>query len=93
MGFDSGFLHDRHSPALAYKPGDPDWGGLNWLQPTDPERWIKYSVVWYSQRVIHALGIAQIEHYAIEHSDSVMLIFPVILVRQMDLIGLGSDPR
>jgi len=64
MGFDSGFLHDRHSPALAYKPGDPDWGGPNWLQPTDPERWIKYSVVWYSQRVTHALGIAQVEHYA-----------------------------
>ena len=64
MGFDSGFLHSEHSPVLIYKPGDPDWGGASWLQPTDPERWIKYSVVWYSQRVTHALGAARVEHYA-----------------------------
>lgn len=63
MGFDAGYLHDAHTPVLTYKPGDPDWGGANWLQPTDPTRWIKYSVVWYSQRITHALGAAKVEGY------------------------------
>lgn len=64
MAFDSGVLEDEHSPVLDYKPGEPDWGGSAWLQPTDPERWIKYSVVWYSGRITHALGAQQVEHYA-----------------------------
>lgn len=64
MGFDAGYLHDDHTPVLNYQAGDPDWGGANWLQPTDPARWIKYSVVWYSQRITHALGAAKVGHYA-----------------------------
>lgn len=64
MGFDSGFLKSEHDPILEYKAGDPDWGGANWLQPTDPERWIKYSVVWYSGRVTHALGAPRVAQYA-----------------------------
>jgi beta-lactamase class D len=64
MGFDSGFLTDAHTPVLNYKAGDPDWGGANWRQPTDPTRWLKYSVVWYSQRVTHALGEARLTDYA-----------------------------
>lgn len=63
MGFDSGFLKDEHSPVLDYEAGDPDWGGANRLQPTDPERWIKYSVVWYSGRITHALGAPRVEQY------------------------------
>ncbi len=63
MGFDAGYLHDAHTPILDYAPGDPDWGGANWLQPTDPARWIKYSVVWYSQRITHALGASKVEDY------------------------------
>lgn len=64
MGFDAGLLQSEHKPVFNYHAGDPDWGGANWLQPTDPERWIKYSVVWYSQRVTHALGQARLEQYA-----------------------------
>lgn len=64
MGFDSGFLTDAHAPVLSYKVGDPDWGGEAWRQPTDPMRWLKYSVVWYSQRVTHALGEARVTDYA-----------------------------
>jgi beta-lactamase class D len=64
MGFDSGFLVDAHAPVLAYRAGDPDWGGEIWRQPTDPARWLKYSVVWYSQRVTHALGEARVSAYA-----------------------------
>lgn len=48
---------------LAFKEGDPDWGGDNWRQPTDPTRWLKYSVVWYSQRITHALGEKRLQQY------------------------------
>lgn len=64
MGFDGGFLIDAHAPVLSYKVGDPDWGGPNWRQPTDPTRWLKYSVVWYSQRITHILGEARVTDYA-----------------------------
>ncbi len=64
MGFDSGVLTDAHAPVLSYKAGDPDWGGEAWRQPTDPTRWLKYSVVWYSQRITHALGEARVTAYA-----------------------------
>jgi beta-lactamase class D len=64
MGFDSGVLVNAHAPVLDLRPGDPDWGGAAWRQPTDPMRWLKYSVVWYSQRVTHALGQARVEDYA-----------------------------
>lgn len=63
MGFDSGFLEDEHSPTLAFRDGDPDWGGAAWREPTDPTRWIKYSVVWFTQRITHALGQARVEHF------------------------------
>jgi hypothetical protein len=44
MGFDATFLQDEHSPTLPYQPGDPDWGGPAWLEPTDAVRWLQYSV-------------------------------------------------
>ena len=65
MGFDSGFLEDEHSPTLPYVTGYPDWGGSDWRQPTDPARWIKYSVVWFSQQVTHALGELAFEQYVV----------------------------
>ncbi|MEP3438165.1 MAG: class D beta-lactamase [Hoeflea sp.] len=61
IGFDAGFLTGTNAPVLAFKPGYPDWGGANWTQPTDPERWMKYSVVWYSQQITAALGAEKIE--------------------------------
>lgn len=61
MGFDSGVLTEAHASILAFRPGDPDWGGAAWRQPTDPTRWLNYSVVWYSQRVTHALGQKRVE--------------------------------
>ncbi|MEM5492545.1 class D beta-lactamase [Hoeflea sp. AS16] len=63
MGFDSGFLTTINAPVLPFKPGDPDWGGRNWTQPTDPARWMKYSVVWYSQRLTADLGIGKLQKY------------------------------
>jgi len=64
MGYDAGFLSDTTTPALPFKTGYPDWGGPEWQQTTDPARWMKYSVVWYSQRITEALGVATLEDYA-----------------------------
>ena len=64
MGFDSGFLKDEHHPELPYEVGYVDWGGVNWMRPTDPTRWMKYSVVWYSQIVARALGAQRLADYA-----------------------------
>ncbi|HZZ13570.1 MAG TPA: class D beta-lactamase [Paraburkholderia sp.] len=64
MGYDAGFLKDEHTPTLPYREGYVDWGGQAWKQPTDPTRWLKYSVVWYSQQVTHALGEARFAQYA-----------------------------
>ncbi|MGH6760911.1 MAG: class D beta-lactamase [Phyllobacterium sp.] len=64
MGFDSGFLKDAHSPRLPFKEGYVDWRGDVWKQPTDPARWLKYSVVWYSQLITRELGEKRLEEYA-----------------------------
>lgn len=64
MGFDAGFLIDPDHPVLAFHEGDPDWGGANWRRDTDPADWMRYSVVWYSQRITHALGAEALTVYA-----------------------------
>ena len=64
MGFDSGFLKDSHAPFLPFREGYPDFGGADWKQPTDPMRWLQYSVVWYSQQITHALGEKTLHDYA-----------------------------
>jgi beta-lactamase class D len=64
MGFDSGFLKDAKAPSLPFRPGYPEWGGDDWRQLTDPERWMKYSVVWYSQQIAQHLGTQQLTSYA-----------------------------
>ena len=63
MGFDTGFLTTINTPVLPFKQGYSDWGGANWTQPTDPARWMKYSVVWYSQRLTADLGIGKLQTY------------------------------
>ena len=64
MGYDAGFLIDTRTPAIPFKQGYADWGGSEWQQTTDPTRWMTYSVVWYSQRIAEALGVAKLEDYA-----------------------------
>jgi len=64
MGFDSGFLKDAHDPVLPFRKGYADWGGAEWKKPTDPARWIHYSVVWFSQQVTQHLGAARFQKYA-----------------------------
>lgn len=63
MGADAGILQGPHEPVWNYQPAYPDWGGDAWRQPTDPARWIKYSVVWYSQLTAKALGQDRFQRY------------------------------
>ena len=63
MGYDAGFLNSEHDPVLKYRKGDPDWRA-SWLTDTDPQKWIRDSVVWYSQRVTAALGAQRFQHDA-----------------------------
>lgn len=64
MGYDSGFLEDARKPVLPYAEGYPDWGGDAWRQPTDPQRWLQFSVVWYSQQIARFLGARRLRGYA-----------------------------
>lgn len=63
MGFDSGFLSDPRTPVLPFKAGYPAWGGDNWTRPTDPGRWMRFSVVWYSQQMARHLGADRLRAY------------------------------
>lgn len=64
MGYDSGFLENAAEPVLPFLEGYPDWGGDAWRQPTTPQRWMAYSVVWYSQRIAEFLGYERLRDYA-----------------------------
>lgn len=63
MGFDAGILQDDHAPAWPFRQGYADWGGEPWRQTTDPARWMKYSVVWFSQQIAGQLGEARFQQY------------------------------
>lgn len=66
MGYDSGFLEDATAPKLPFREGYADWGGENWTQATDPTRWMKYSVVWFSQVMAQSLGEQKLHRYAVK---------------------------
>ena len=63
MGYDAGFLKDEHAPAIPFREGYTYWGNPAWRDTIDPASWMKYSVVWYSQQVTHALGAAKFKAY------------------------------
>lgn len=62
MGYDSGFLKDEHTPTLPFREGYVDWRE-NWKYPTDPSKWMKDSVVWYSQQITKSLGKERFAEY------------------------------
>lgn len=62
MGYDAGFLKDEHTPRLPFRPGYVDWRD-NWKEATDPAKWMRDSVVWYSQQVTQSLGKARFAAY------------------------------
>jgi beta-lactamase class D len=63
MGYDSGFLKDEHTPQLPFREGYLDWRD-NWKEATDPAKWMRDSVVWYSQQVTQSLGKERFAAYA-----------------------------
>lgn len=65
MGFDANILQDAQTPRLPFRAGYADWGGDAWRQPTDPERWMKYSVVWFSRQITPLLGVKILTDYAV----------------------------
>jgi beta-lactamase class D len=65
MGYDAGILKDAHTPALPFEKGYPDWIPA-WRSTTDPSKWMKESVVWYSQQVTKALGRERFARYVRE---------------------------
>lgn len=64
MAYDAGILRSAHEPVLAFQAGDPDWGGAYWTRNTDPIDWMRYSVVWYSQRITQMMGEQALARYA-----------------------------
>lgn len=62
MGFDAGILKDAQSPALPFKEGYADWRP-SWRHTTDPAKWMKDSVVWYSQEMTRKLGEPRFQNY------------------------------
>lgn len=62
MGFDSGVLRDEHTPSLPYKQRYAAWNP-SWRHGTDPARWLRESVVWYSDEVRSRLGAPAVRGY------------------------------
>lgn len=62
MGFESGILKDAHNPAWAYKP-EYDADMEKDRHKTDPVRWEKESVVWFSQKLTRELGTKKFKSY------------------------------
>lgn len=63
MAYDAGVLTDAHNPVMAFRTGDPDWGGANWTRDTDPTDWMRFSVLWFSQRITQAMGQETLSQY------------------------------
>ena len=62
MGFGSGVLRDEHTPYLPYKQSYAAWNA-SWRHGTDPARWLRESVVWYSDQVRARLGATAVRSY------------------------------
>jgi beta-lactamase class D/beta-lactamase class D OXA-42 len=63
MGYDSGFLIDEHHPVLPYREAYIDWG-KDARHAADPARWMRDSVVWFSQQVTQSLGKERLADYS-----------------------------
>ena len=55
MGFDSGELQDANHPKWPFKKGYDSYLA-EWKQETDPARWMRHSVLWYSKQLALKLG-------------------------------------
>lgn len=62
MAYDSGILTASDQPEWQYQEGYPDWSPL-WREPTTPARWMRLSVVWFSQQITTKLGEERFASY------------------------------
>ena len=62
MGFDAGILKDEQTPAWDYLP-EYNSNRKEEQARTDPTRWEKVSVVWYSQKLTTLLGKSAFQKY------------------------------
>ena len=62
MGFDSGILKDAHNPVWPYNPSYVTNREAE-RHETDPTRWEKESIVWYSQKLTRSLGAKKFKNY------------------------------
>jgi len=62
MGFDSGILKDEHNPSWPYDPAVKT-NREEERHETDPTRWEKDSIVWYSQRLTRTMGMDAFKKY------------------------------
>ncbi len=62
MGFDSGILVDAHNPSWAYDDSYETNREAE-RQTTDPLRWEKESIVWFSQKLTRTLGGKKFKSY------------------------------
>lgn len=62
MGFASGELVNAHEPVWHYRPSYEAYF-QNWRRDTDPQSWLRDSVVWYSQELTSAMGLPAIQGY------------------------------
>ncbi|HCF5286473.1 TPA: class D beta-lactamase [Pseudomonas aeruginosa] len=62
MGFDSGILKNEHTPEWSYRE-EYNASLETHRHSTDPARWEKESVVWYSQELTKKLGMEKFKNY------------------------------
>lgn len=62
IGYESGILKDAHNPIWPYKP-EYNSNRAEEKQDTDPTRWEKESVVWFSQQITQKLGKKKFQNY------------------------------
>lgn len=62
MGFDSGILKDAHAPVWPYDKSY-ETNREEEKRETDPTRWEKDSIVWYSQKLTRTIGMEKFRRY------------------------------
>jgi beta-lactamase class D len=63
LGYDAGILKDAHTPAWDYDPRIHEAVRDIDKASTDPTRWEKDSVIWYSREITKRLGAARFKAY------------------------------
>jgi beta-lactamase class D len=63
MGFDTGILHDAHSPAWDYRPEVHPAFRATDRQRTDPTSFEANSVIWFSREITARLGMRRFQAY------------------------------